>query len=126
MKSARDRVSEHSIQAAFIQRCRWNEAKYPPLKLLWANANGGARNAVTGAMLKAEGVRAGVPDLFLAWPSGGYHGLFIEMKTPKGRMSPEQKALMSDLGSAGYRCVECRSSERAWLVVMDYLGIRFW
>ncbi|MHB0965522.1 MAG: VRR-NUC domain-containing protein [Bellilinea sp.] len=121
---ARGRISEHSIQAAFVQQCRWNEQKYPPLKLLFAIPNGGARNAVTGAMLKKEGVLKGILDLFLPWPSGGYHGLFIEIKTPSGRLSLEQKAMMSDLESAGYRCVEARSAEAAWLVVMDYLGVK--
>ncbi len=44
--------------------------------------NGGERNLAVAGKLKAEGVKAGVWDLFLPLPRGGYHGLYIEMKKP--------------------------------------------
>lgn len=38
-----------------------------PAPVMYAIPNGGRRDAITGARLKAEGVLAGVPDIF--WPS---------------------------------------------------------
>jgi hypothetical protein len=53
-----------------------------PEQLLFAIPNGGQRNIIVASKLKAEGVRAGVPDLFLAFPKKDAAGLFIEMKKP--------------------------------------------
>jgi hypothetical protein len=73
--------------------------------------------------LKAEGVRAGVPDVFLAVPSGGYHGLFIEMKTSKGRISDSQVAWFNKLESVGYRCVLCWSWQDAVTAIEEYFKL---
>ena len=74
-----------------------------PEKILFAIPNGGRRDAITGARLKAEGVRAGIPDLFLAHPNGrGSCGLFLELKQGKGHLSDEQKDCLSMLNKQGY------------------------
>jgi hypothetical protein len=88
---------------------------------LLAIPNGGARNIITGARLKKEGVRRGIPDLFLAVPAGGHHGLFIEMKTPSGKLSAEQDNRMAELFSAGYECVVCCSFDAAKWEIETYL-----
>jgi hypothetical protein len=77
--------------------------------MIFAIPNGGARNKATGGILKAEGVLAGVPDLFVpAWR------LFIEMKRRKnGRVSDEQKHVMEKLKEAGYSCIVCHGAEDA-------------
>jgi len=51
--------------------------------------NGGRRDARTGARLKREGVKAGVPD-FMIVARGSVCG-FIELKTEKGRLSEAQR-----------------------------------
>ncbi len=53
----------------------------PELALLFAVPNGGHRHPATGAKLKAEGVKPGVPDLWLPVPRNLFHGLVIELKT---------------------------------------------
>nr|WP_294508356.1 hypothetical protein [uncultured Bilophila sp.] len=58
-------------------------ARNTPLVMLHI-PNGGARNAITGSRMKAEGVTAGVPDILLAVPRQGCHGLWIELKRRKG------------------------------------------
>ena len=41
--------------------------------------------------MKAEGVTAGVADIILLIPSGGYASLCMEFKTEKGRQQETQK-----------------------------------
>lgn len=93
-----------------------------PEKALFAIPNGGARTAQTGARLKAEGVRAGVPDVFLAVPSGDAHGLFLELKRAKGgRTSRAQTETMKIFDLLGYRCVVARGAREAIDCVTEYL-----
>ena len=71
--------------------------------LLFAIPDGGRRDAVTGAHLKAEGVRAGVPDMFLAVPRQNAPGLFPELKKQKGgRVSENRKTMHEALSQGGY------------------------
>lgn len=88
-----------------------------PEQLLFAIPNGGHRNIVTATKLKAEGVRAGVPDLFLAYPTPhGGRGLFIEMKKAKGgRVSNDQGVMIFNLANVGYHCVVCHG----WVEAKD-------
>lgn len=95
---------------------------------------GGARErAIQANILKAEGMRPGVPDLFLAVPSrfrngdeqapDGFHcGLFIEMKKPDGATSPAQDYMSGILTGRGYKAAVCRSLEEFKKTVTDYLS----
>lgn len=67
---------------------------------------GGSHNfgARKGATLKAMGLRPGVPDLFLAMMRGGFGGLYVEVKGPKGRLSKVQRDYHAKLIKQGY-CV---------------------
>ena len=72
-------------------------------------------------MLKAEGVLAGVADLFLMFPVKQFHGLFIEMKTDKGRQSENQKEFQTLAENNGYKYVVCRSFEDFKNEILTYL-----
>ena len=76
---------------------------------IFAVPNGGARCRTEAAIMKAEGVTAGVADIFLLYPSNGYHGLAIEMKTEKGRQQLTQKKWQEAVEASGYKYVICRS-----------------
>ena len=90
--------------------------------LLFAVPNGGARSRVEAAIMKAEGVTAGVADLLLLVPRGGWSCLCIEMKTQKGRQTPEQKAWQEAATSKGGALyVVCRSFEEFASYVHNYL-----
>lgn len=69
--------------------------------------NGGWRHEHTGAQLKRQGVRPGVPDLCIPVARGGFHGLYIEMKRAKGgRLTEAQRGWLDLLRRQGY-CAEC-------------------
>ncbi|BDQ35909.1 hypothetical protein SYK_02690 [Pseudodesulfovibrio nedwellii] len=111
---------EHDEQVAFFE---WAEGWLPEefYLLLWATPNGGHRFAAVAAKLKAEGVKAGVPDIFFAWARLGYHGLFIEMKRVKGgSISQDQKRMIEILRFAGFLVVVCKGCEEAREAMLNY------
>lgn len=110
------------VQWADVVRVPW--LAEPIGRYLFAVPNGGGRSKVEAAILKAEGVRPGVPDLMLALPTNLHHGLFLELKRQRGgRVSPEQKAWIERLDSFGYKAAVCRGFGEARLVTLDYLGV---
>lgn len=95
---------------------------YPELGLMHHIPNGGKRNAREAARFKQMGVKAGVPDIFLPVPRGGFHGLYIEMKAPRGTVSENQKIWLERLSAMGYAAVICFGFEEARTAVLRYLG----
>lgn len=121
-KRKRNTDGEHRLQAECV---RTFSMRYPRLRgLLFAVPNGGKRDEVTAAKLNAEGVVSGVSDLILLCKRGRYGALLIEMKTPKGVLSPSQKrwrALVEGFGE--YRYVVCRSTSQFFDEVDAYLSL---
>ena len=97
--------------------------KWTELALMYHIPNGGSRNKVEAARLKAQGVKKGVPDIFLPVARGGYHGLYIEMKRRKGSVvSQEQKEYIAALIAQGYRVEVCKGFHAAADVIEEYMG----
>lgn len=102
---------------------------YPELSGLFAIPNGGFRNAREGARMKAQGVKAGFPDIGLLVARNGYHGLFIELKRPivKGTVKPtvskEQTEWLARLNFNGYKATVCFGWLDAKEVIEGYLTI---
>ena len=114
------RHTESRLQKSCVM---WFRVQYPRLRsLLFAVPNGGARSAVTGAILKSEGVLAGVADLLLLVPSKSHHGLCIEMKTAKGRQTATQKHWETAVTLQGYKYIVCRSFTDFVEQIDDYLN----
>lgn len=110
---------ESNSQIYFV---RWFRYQHPALSLLlFAVPNGGARNRTTGAILKAEGVVAGVADMLLLVPSGEFHGLALEFKTATGRQSDAQKRWQKAIEEQGYKYALVRSTEEAIDITNEYL-----
>lgn len=111
---------ESKLQQMMI---RYFDVQYPELfPLLYAIPNGGKRGIITAKIMKAEGVRRGVADLKLAIAKGGYHGLYIEVKTDEGRQNPEQKAFQRAVQMQGYCYRVVRSLDEFIALVKDYLA----
>lgn len=114
---------EDDLQAACV---RWYSYQYSAKRdLLFAIPNGGKRNVREAARMKLQGVRAGVPDLMLAVPSGrggSYNGFFIEMKSEKGQLTAHQKDMQKRLSQMGYKTAVIRSVVEFVMLVTEYLG----
>ncbi|HAC16943.1 MAG TPA: VRR-NUC domain-containing protein [Bacteroidetes bacterium] len=112
---------EHLEQVALFQWASLNDERIPELKLMFHIPNGGHRHKAVAAKMKAEGVKAGVPDILLACPRDGFHGLFIEMKAGKNRTTKSQNEWIQRLLGVGYLAVVCYGFEEAKKEIMDYL-----
>jgi hypothetical protein len=113
-------TTEHAEQVATVTWFRYQYPKYA--KCLWAIPNGGARHIGTAVKLKAEGVVAGVPDLFLMIPKNGWHGMFIEMKIKGGKLQENQKEFMGLAILLGYQSVVCYGFDDAKNAITAYLN----
>ena len=93
---------EHEEQKRVFETCKYLKIANTTIAtydLMFAIPNGGSRLKRRGLSLeaislKAEGVKLGVPDIFLAHANSHYHGLFIEMKRASkslSKVSDEQK-----------------------------------
>lgn len=109
---------------------RWSHlpavrARIPALAWLHHSPNGGKRAAMTGAQMKALGTKRGFPDLICPVPSPrGFVGLALELKSERGRPSPEQSAWLSALVGAGWWANRVlRSAEEARTVICEYFEV---
>lgn len=85
--------------------------------------NGGLRSKTEAKRFKAAGVKAGIPDVFLPVSANQYHGLFIEMKSEKGKTTKEQEAWLSELSKEGYKTAVCHGWIEAAKEIIKYLGL---
>ena len=63
-----------------------------------------------------------MPDVTVAIPRTPYHGLFMEFKTPGGKLSPLQQMMLTELEAQGYAVAVPRSVEEAKQLLLAYLG----
>mgnify|MGYP006935526872 CR=1 FL=1 len=115
--------NEHGEQSAVIEWSATRQAALPELELLYAVPNGGLRHKAVAGRLKAEGVKSGVPDLCLPVARGGYHSLYIEMKTLAGSASEKQRQWIARLQREGHRAEVCYGAAEAIALIETYLGV---
>lgn len=119
--------TEHAHQVALFCWAALAAADLPELRLMFAIPNGGERNKIVAARLKAEGVKASVPDIFLPVARGKWHGLFIELKklgakrSDAGRASREQLEMIEKLRGQGFGACVCVGWEAARDTLLGYL-----
>ena len=114
--------TEAQEQTTLFQWAAMMAGKWPELKLCYHIPNGGSRNPIEARHLKEQGVKAGIPDIFLPCARGGWHGLYIEMKRRKGcRVSVEQKKMILALRDQGYRVEVCEGWEQARDIITAYM-----
>lgn len=113
-------MSEHDEQVAVVEYLEAIGA------LFYAVPNGGHRNKATAARLKAEGVRAGVPDLCIPMARGPYHSLYIEMKRSDGTASDvrdSQYEWINALRDEGMAAFACFGTDNAIACIDWYMAL---
>lgn len=113
--------SEHDFQKRLVAALNQRIIIEPALALLYAVPNGGMRNKATAGKLRAEGVKSGVPDLFLSVPATPYHGLYLELKAKGNTASPDQRRWLLNLSAQGYKCAVVNDMGTALRIVAEYL-----
>lgn len=120
---AGDGPTESQIQQRIVKWWALEAAQRKlPEGLLMAFPLQAQRSKANGSRMKAEGMRAGTPDMFLAVPVGKYHGLWIELKRPTGRIAPSQKTMLGELDAQGYAAYASYGFDAAVKLIMGYLA----
>ena len=115
-------MTEYQHQRTILQWANYcsNRIKYPGLELLYHIPNEVKCTAAQGKFRKDIGVKSGVPDLCLPVARGGYHGLYIELKTEKGRATENQKTWIQRLTEQGYLAKVCYGFDEAIRCIISY------
>ena len=121
-------LTEHAQQTALFMWAAFGDVReaLPGIHRMFAIPNGGKRELINAMNLKAEGMRSGVPDVFLPVPRWGLCGLFMEFKRPKslgkpaGKLSDKQEAWRDDLRAFGYGVGEVWTYQEARLMVLQW------
>lgn len=110
---------ESAEQSAFFDYF----SHYPSFKyVLFAIPNGGSRHIVEATNLKRQGVKSGVWDVFLAIPRGTFHGLWLEFKVNKNKLTTHQQLFGQEMKNRGYCTKVCYSCEEGIKEVWKYVG----
>lgn len=108
-KSKRTRKPQgHEESDIQISCVKWFSLQYPRYAI-FSVPNGGGRNRKEMYFLKKEGLTPGVADLVICADNGRV--LFVEMKTSKGKQSPNQKEFESKVSELGFKYIICRSTD---------------
>ena len=132
-------MTEHDEQKALFRFLRTMRGQYPILRWIHAIPNGGLRKKGEAGKMKAEGVEAGVLDIFVPVPrmvpkkgiSGGLkvvgkvqaHGLYVEMKWEKNTLTPNQDEFADYANHQGYEVRICYNWRDAANEIFDYLDL---
>lgn len=76
----------------------------------------------TAGRLKAMGTLAGVSDYLLPVARGTYHGLFLELKTDKGKLSEKQADFLEAVKKQGYCGLVAKGWQEAAEMIINYLS----
>lgn len=116
--------TESVEQQCLFRWAQFQSGRFPELTLLYHVPNGGSRTKAEAGRFRAEGVKAGVPDLCLPVARGEFHGLYVELKRLKGsKTSEEQTGWLSELAAQGYYTALCKGWEAAAKIIEEYLKL---
>lgn len=113
------RHNEDQLQKSCVA---WFDLQYRHISwALFHVPNGGKRNSIEAAKLKAMGVRPGVPDLLLVIPRGGYNYLAMELKVGNNTQTANQRNYQTKMSENGGCYAVIRTIDEFIQTVNSYL-----
>ena len=114
---------KHTESNEQIAAMDWLRLQHPMIALhMFHTGNGRRTSHFAGYIGKRMGVLKGVSDLFMAWPTSQFHGLFIEVKSKTGKPTPEQLAFITRMNSVGYYATVCYGADEVIRCIKWYLA----
>jgi len=120
-------LKEHEVQKllfewmSHVPQCK-NAFAIPNAQLLLSKLPSTRQRFAALNYLAQEGVKKGIADIFLPYPVGTYHGMFIELKREKGGVvSKEQKEFLQNMELVGYYAVVARGFDDAKEKIEGYI-----
>jgi hypothetical protein len=120
-------MKEYQLQKSIVN---YIQLQYP--NALYCASAGGLRTSITSAVrMKASGYKKGFPDLAIFEPKVVnpkfdpfmyFYGLFLEVKTKKGRATKEQLWWRNELNKRGYVAEIVYGYDEAVAVIDRYLN----
>lgn len=122
--------SEHDEQKNFFGRLEFQMRDNPRFGLAYAIPNGTRTTMRVAKKMKAEGVKAGIPDIHYPVARNGFLSLYIEMKSRpyhndsgklvRQRLRPEQVAAKKALEREGHLVLMAEGWEEALGIILTY------
>lgn len=111
-------IPEYAIQVSIVE---WIRRHVELRDHIFSIPNEGRRDLRFGNRLSRMGLCKGASDLMLAIPSRNYHGLFIEIKSIDGKLTPEQKEFINHRNDKGYFAKDVHSIDEAIKLIRWYM-----
>lgn len=108
-------MTEHQLQQAIFV---WHWNNRPQERGLLFMVQNTATDKRKGALLKGMGLVPGVSDLIYLRPNSS--PIFIELKTPTGKQSPEQIKWQRTIEANGYEYKIIRSLDEAMIIFVNF------
>ena len=89
-------TEEYKIQCDFFKHVHDMSSIDKRYRYIFHIPNEGKRSLKSALTLKRMGLKNGVPDIFVSVPCGQYHGMYIEFKSAKGKLTTDQQEFLSD------------------------------
>lgn len=128
MAARRRRIfPETAVQIALVD---WVKYQHPRIKGAIIKIDNEGKRTVQGHVLARRcGLRKGASDLFIAYPSQKYHGLFIEVKPQKYKVTASNKEhhdyqmqFIDEMNSYGYYAEMCIGYEHGVKILEGYFN----
>ena len=114
MKLQNMKRGETTEQITLFNWAENNAHILPCLSLMYHIPNEGKRT--NGAVLKAMGLKSGVPDVCLPVPSHNFNGLYLEMKYGQNKPTKDQgvKAKVSKMAKESIKVERSETSKKIY------------